>query len=186
VTLDAQMRGVLLALAMTAQGKAYAFAPVTSHAAPESSEPLGESDPPHLLFARRFNGCRDDEGRRAVLKAAQDELDSILYVTKPTRPMETPSQREGRIIREGEGWHSREVAVAHRMLEREVWAIRRRHLRDKDYGRVVEAKDLTTVERRQRVRELKATGMATRSIAFRLGVSHDTVWRDLGREEKAA
>jgi len=144
-------------------------------------EPLGDADPPHLLYARRYAGCRTDAQRSQVIEAAEDELDSILYVTKPTRPMETPSQREGRIIREGEGWHSREVAVAHRMLEREVWAIRRRHLRDKDYGRVVEDQKLSATDRVARVQQMKAEGMSARQIAFALRVDHKTVTSDLER-----
>ena len=185
MSLDDRMKRALLALELTAQGKAYSYAPVTAHAAPESMEPLGDADPPHLLYARRYAGCRTDAQRSQVIEEATAELQAIQH-TRAKPATETPSQREGRIIREGEGWHSREVAVAHRMLEREVWAIRRRHLRDKDYGRVVEAKDLTTVERRQRVRELKAAGMTTRSIAFRLRVSHETIRGDIGRDEEAA
>lgn len=179
-TLEDQMRGVLLALELTAQGKAYGYAPVTSHAAPEGSEPLGESDPPHLLFARRFDGCCDDEGRRAVLKAAKAELDSIRHASKPDRPMETPSQREGRILREGEGWELHIAANAFRMLPRELRSIRIRHGRDPDYGRPPEV-PASIAERRARVRELRGQGRSVRSIAATLRVSHETIRSDLGR-----
>jgi DNA-binding CsgD family transcriptional regulator len=180
VSLDDRMKRALLALELTAQGKAYSYAPVTAHAAPESMEPLGDADPPHLLYARRYAGCRTDAQREQVIEEATAELQAIQH-TRAKPATETPSQREGRIIREGEGWHSREVAVAHRMLEREVWAIRRRHLRDKDYGRVVEDQKLSATDRVARVQQMKAEGMSARQIAFALRVDHKTVTSDLER-----
>jgi len=185
VSLDDRMKRALLALELTAQGKAYSYAPVTAHAAPESMEPLGDADPPHLLYRRRYAGCRTDAQRSQVIKAAEAELDSILYVTKPTRPMETPSQREGRILRDGEGWELVIAANGFRMLPRTLRDLRVRHGRDPDYGRLPETPG-TIVERRERVREMRAQGRSVRSIAATLRVSHETIRSDLTKSDRRA
>ena len=181
MSLDDRMKRALLALELTAQGKAYSYAPVTAHAAPESMEPLGDADPPHLLYARRYAGCRTDAQREQVIEEAQDELKSIRK--SQAKAVEEPSEAwERRLIKDGEGFDAQTVAVRMNTGVKRVWSVRKRNGRDKDTGKLPETEERLSVQARtERARVMKDRGMSARQIAVMLRVDHKTVTSDLER-----
>lgn len=193
--LDAEMRQVLLDLAMCSHVPANGYEPTGRSRATESTILVG-GDTGATYFERWYGmpfhqptakhpGCVTDEQRRLVIKKAREELESLRgngnsngHSERPTG--ETATQRDMRIVKEGEGFTCREVAINFRCGERDVARARKRAGREPELGRVPES-DLGAEERRARVHEMKERGMTISQIRLQLGVSRSTIERDLGQ-----
>lgn len=197
--LQREMRRVLLELEMTSNGKTASF---NSGGRGEfaSRPPVSggcdlRSDPPHIYWRRKWNEATGDDGRRRVLDGAREELRFLRRAPPPPRDLreETEEERDERLLRDGDGWRVEEVATAFKMTPSAVRRVRRQHGRDPERG--TDDVDLpmpygSLEERRRRARHLVyERGLSMRAAALKMGVSHETVRRDLmvrGEEAKAA
>jgi len=152
------------------------------------------TDPPHIFWRKQWDAAGNDARRREVLGLARDELRRLQKASPPPRGLqeETEGERNERLLRDGDGWRAEEVAVTFKMTPSAVRKIRRQHGRDPERG----TDDLdapmpygTVEERRRRARTLiYERGLSLRAAALKMGVSHETVRKDLmaSRGSKAA
>lgn len=225
--LDAEMRAVLAQIEICSHVPAAGWGPTGRSRS--SDDPPGGQRPPgdtgHTKFAQAYGppfheatadhpGARSDEDRRRVIARARSELKEIRGLgDKPVVAGETRDQWERRLLREGEGFSAKEVAIRFRCGVRDVWKVReaprcalcgcsqvaghsgtcraRRHdveerwvSREREFGREPGA-DLSTKERRRRVRDLAEKGHTIAQIARLVGAHRTTVERDLGRRRAA-
>lgn len=190
--LDAEMRSVLIELAVISHVPAAGYEPKGRSRATDSV--LLSSDPrerDHTYFAARYGppfhhptprapGCQTDEQRAEVITWARGELRAIRGTGPRPQPVgETIAERDARIVKEGEGFTRREVAIRFRCGERDVTRARKNAGREPDLGRQPE-EGLPADQRRGRVLKMKQNGMTPAQIARLLGVHRSTVERDLG------
>jgi len=186
LSLEREMRRVLLDLEMTSNGKTASF-DASGGGAFGSKPPVSggcdlRTDPPHVYWRRRWNEADSDSRRRELLQRAQEELRAIRKAPPP-RPEETEAKRVERLLKDGEGWTAEETALAFRMTPSAVRKIRLGHGRDPERGLdepMKPMKDGTPEERRRRARILMGEHrLSLRNAALVMGVSHETVRRDL-------
>lgn len=184
------MRQLLGELEMTSNAPTSSYNANGTHGAFASREPTtGDSWAPHLRYRRKYENASSDHQRETVIEEAQQELHRIRHSAPPMTPTESDSERDRRVVRDGEGWEADIAAQHFRLRLIDVWRIRREALRDKDYGRPVVAADsgrLPPDRRLVRVAEMRTQGMTARQIALCLGEHSMTVCRDLGRLDQAA
>lgn len=191
--LDAAMREVLTQLALCSHIGAAGYEPRGRSRATNSVNLVG-GDKGNEYFARAYGmpfhrptprhpGCVTDEQRKHVIDTAGDELRHLRgngrgQVSKPKG--ETLEQLKARIVKDGEGFPLKEVAINFRCGERIVRAAREEAGREPAFGRVPEAGP-DAEARRARALELKDEGLTVTQIAKLLGVHRSTVERDLGK-----
>jgi DNA-binding CsgD family transcriptional regulator len=176
------MRALLLELALTSNGRTSSW-DVSSAGERDHTPHLGRGDAPELELAAAYEAAADDDARRAAIQGATETLDRIRRSRATTVVGETKTERDARIVRDGEGERARDVAIAIRCGIRDVWAARAANGRDTEFGRpCLNGGSLTRRERQARVLELTGDGMSARAVAGALGVSYATVLRDLGRK----
>lgn len=135
--------------------------------------PQGESSPPTDYWLQRFRHATLGE-LPALLKGARDELERIKGYGRAAQPKpegESREEWEARLLREGEGFEARDVAVKFSCATRDVTRIRAAAGRDPNLGKVD-------------VRELAKT-MTVREIAERTGMSKSAVHRALSVQSAA-
>lgn len=198
-SLEEQMQQVLIDLEVASNGTTTNFdtsgGGVFGSKVPISGGCDLRTDPPHVHWRRRWDGADDDAGRQLVLRGARDELRRLRRASPPPRGLkeETEAERDARLLRDGDGWRAEEVANTFKMTPSAVRKVRRRHGRDPERG--TDDVDLpmpygTLEERRVRARQLmNERGLSLRAAALKMGVSHETVRRDLmtaARDERKA
>ena len=189
--IEHQMREVLVALGMTGAGR------TTSVDASRSTTPdwslvddrgrgrLTPGDAPHLEFALRWDAAGNDDERLAVLEAARSELDAIRRSRANPAANESKKDRDARIVRDGEGWAAREVAISFRTGIKDVWAARRAAGRELEYGqRPRDGRELSRDERRAEILRLRGAGLHPTAIADSLQLPRSTVRYVLARAAK--
>lgn len=192
--LDREMREVLSALNLFSHVQAMGYEPTGRGRS--SDEPLGGSRPPgdidHVVFAREYGppfhestrrhpGARTNTRRFQVLEHAKEELKQLRGKHARRQPAaESLAARNERMVREGEGWTVREVAIHFRCGENEVRRARKDAGREPDLGKRPE-RDISAERRRARARELADRGHPVAQIARLLDVSRSTIERDLGK-----
>lgn len=192
--LNHEMRGVLAQLETCSHVPARVYGP--SGGGRSSDSPLGGERPPgdegHVKFARWYGppfheptrehpGSQDDEQRKQVIRFARRELEHLRGHSVRKRPAgETREQRDKRIVKEGEGFTVKEVALRFRCGERDVRRARADAEREPEFGREPEP-TADAKARRDRARELERQGLKLAQIARILGVHRSTVERDLGK-----
>lgn len=191
--LDAEMRDVLAQLEVCSHVPANGYEPTGRSGATSSVILVGGDTGPTFLARRygppfheptaKYPGCTTDEQRQKVIQMARDELAAIRgngYALRERPTGETVKQRDKRIVKDGEGFTCREVAISFRCGERDVARARKAAGREPEYGRHPES-DLDPEKRRARVHEMKESGMTISQIRMQLGVSRSTIERDLGQ-----
>jgi hypothetical protein len=189
--LDRAMRAVLAELEICSHVPAAGWGPKgrsrSSDEHPGGGRPPGDTG--HTPFAEQYGppfsqvtatcpGCFTDGQRERVLRRAQDELRSLRYGNRLSVVGETASQRQGRIVKDAEGWSLRDAAVHFRTSEREISKARRAAKREPEFGRPVESPD------RDRIVGLYEQGGRTiASLAIQFGVSRSTVERYVGKRK---
>jgi hypothetical protein len=182
--LETSMRDVLVRLALTSNGR------TVSYDSSGGGEPdyvlvddrgrgkLDRGDAPHLYYAALWHGAGADAGRRAeVLELAKDELDSILK-SRANRHLagESKSDRDRRIVEEGEGFPARDVANAIRCGIKDVWRAREAACRDVEWGqRRRDGNSLTRLELKSEIWRMHAMKMNDRQIAAALNIARGSV-----------
>jgi hypothetical protein len=182
LTLEREMRRVLLALEMTSAGCTASYDANGGGAFASAPPKSGDHHPPHIRYREQWNETFSDTTRRQILERAKDELDAIQH-TRAGQGSETEEERTKRLLRQGEGFDPREVALSFKMTETQVRRTRLRHGRTAEKGLVDPMQpmpDATPSERRERARLLRDEHrMSTRQIGILLGVDHSTIVRDL-------
>jgi ATP/maltotriose-dependent transcriptional regulator MalT len=178
---ERRMREVLLALAMTSNGRTASFNS-SGGSEPDYTPTLGRGDAPHLFFAAAWDAAEgDDARRRRLLQDAQETLKHLLRSSGDPGRVESKADRDARIVEHGEGVAARDVATRFRCGIRDVWNARHEAGRDIELGRRPRnGRELPADARRAEVHRLAADGVSARQIAVSLQLSESTVRRDLG------
>jgi predicted XRE-type DNA-binding protein len=185
------MRDVLLQLAMCAAGRTASYDSsgggdpdyvlVDEHGRAK----LGAGDAPHLHYAAEWDAASDDERRAAVLDEAKKTLDSIRRSQADPTAIEPKDARDRRIVKEGEGWPAREVAISMRCGIRDVWRAREAAGRDVEFGELKRnGRELTREELNAEILRLHRKHMSGREIADALGIARSSVRYVLARPPK--
>lgn len=194
-SLDREMAAVLAQLALCSHTPAagYGVRGVSSDEHPGGRRPPGDVGA-HVFerwYGEPFHTCSprckhkpsavNDDDRRAVVKDARAELAHLRgHGEREAVAVETLDELKKRIVKEGEGWTVREVALRMRCGQRVVRDARAAAGREPDLGKLPEpAPDVEA--RRARARSMAANGYTLAQIARLLDVSRSTVERDLGR-----
>lgn len=179
------MRRVLAELELCSHVPAAGYQPMGRSGKAEASIPTGDLG--HERYRHAYNTAGTDQKRARVLEDAKAELAAMRKRSARAVAEETRADRDQRIVSEGEGFTTGEVARAFRCGERDVRTARKAHGRDPDTGKPLPGVPvgMDVLERRRQVNELREQGMSVRAIAMRLGVPRATVHRDLDREKAA-
>lgn len=195
--LNAQMRHVLIQLSVTSTTPAAGYEPTSRSGATDSRVLAGGDTGPATYYARQYGppfhpatarwpGAGTDARRRDLIEAATVELQQIrggLVTPRPRFDDESLEARNARMIREGDGWKVRDVAVAFRCGEREVRKVRLEAARNPDDGRELAAD--AGGDRIARARRMRQAGATTREIAEALSVHQTQVVRWLRPDRPA-
>jgi uncharacterized protein YhdP len=106
--------------------------------APAAERPLlpsGEGQPPLDYWLDLLDRCATVEDGEIVLDRARAELESWRRRPEPPPAGESLDDLKARILREGQGWTPKEVALAMRVTPTLVRNVRTEAERDPEYGR---------------------------------------------------
>ena len=181
-TLDEQMRIVLLELMLVSSGT------TTSYNATGGGEkinpmPPGEKIPPHDYWARQYDAQETDDGRRAIIKAARDDLNRLAgRYERDTTTVETPEEYRARFLRETERWSPEEIEhSAWRISPRITRSWRKQAQRHPETGKPTTLTVNLADPASETVRLRREEGLSTREIAKRLDIGQTQVMRYLRR-----
>lgn len=189
--LDSQMRDVLIQLALTSNGN---VAKMDKNGGGGSARHYSDAllvgwldphDAPHAHYLDLYLREEDDDGRAAIIKRAQEMLDSIRYSSAHEGELatETIDDLYDRIVLVGHDWPAEDVAQAMRITRSVVRKARTARGREQERGLPLDAQGkLPVVERRAMVLHLAKAGRSSREISRLLGASYSTILRDLGRK----
>lgn len=185
--LDQQMRTVLMQLALISNGSTATMdadrgggsARYYEHVMLAGTRPGGE---PHKHFEREYNAATTRAEREIVLERAREVLADITHSPPPPTSFETLEQKHAWIVEHCEGLTLQEAAIRAYTGVSTAYKARVDAGREPDRGRETNtvAYD-STAERRELVRQLAEDDMSAKSIAKFLGISYNTVRRDLGK-----
>lgn len=164
---DRRMRSVLIAMQCLTYGATTNWNPSHGRQKPTGgNRPPGDSRPLHEHWQHTY-GLAAPADREQVITDATDALIEARVRTAPIPQGETRQQWEERLIRDGEGWPARDVAVRFLTATREVTKLRIRYERDPHTGK--------PLERTASVGELLARGLTPTQVAMITGWSKQRV-----------
>jgi hypothetical protein len=135
-------------------------------------------DPPHLTLRRRYNGCKTNPARDAVLKDARREFELLCKPRDWQKLKDMPSITVDQIVVvDGEGWSPTDLAQAQRMTPTQIRRIRAKANLDVETGKALVTTALDRAEKVARARELNDKGLSLRQIGMHIGVGAETVRR---------
>jgi hypothetical protein len=148
---------------------------------------LGRGDAPHLTYAEAWNAAGDDQHRRErVFEEAKSTLEHILKSHADMTVTEPKDARDKRIIKEGRGFHARDVANTMRCGITDVWKARLAAGCDIEFGEprpTGPKRKLSIPERNAEVCRLTGLGLSQRAVATRLDIGHKSVRYVLARQK---
>jgi hypothetical protein len=146
---------------------------------PGGKRPQGDSNPLHREFAERYARATGEAKRRETLNEAREALSGVLKRSEGAYVEETWEQLRDRIVKEGEGWALRDVAVALKVTETQARKARRQKDREVEFGLpTTERKELPNPERAV---HLASQGLTQREIAAQLDCHKTQVARWLAK-----
>lgn len=131
--------------------------------------PAGELHPPFEHWHGLALRCQTADGLRIVLTLARLELGSWKRRPDPPPDGETLDQMQARIIHEGEGWTTKQVAMAFRCTPTLVRKTRIEYERNPETGRVEGSLE--------HARDLLGRGLTLRQAAMMTGIPKSTLHR---------
>lgn len=158
------------------------------HAPPDSREPVAQGEALLDQLRRSLVGVASNEALRRWVYHAEAALDRARRRAGHQRDRpERQEERDRRVLIDYEGVPAEETAAWERLSAAQIRTIRREADRYPDDGRRRERRFAwaTPAERRVHVLSLRLAGRKLRDIAAELGVSHQTVIRDLEQEGAA-
>lgn len=175
---DRRMRSVLIAMQCLMYGSTAQWNKSGGHQKPTGgNRPPGESQPLHMIWQHAYVLAAPQD-REQVIADATDALVEARVRTAPVPQGETREQWEERLIKDGDGWPAREVAVRFLTATREVTKLRMRYERDPHMGR--------PLERQATIPELIAKGLSARQIAFITGKKPSSIQYHVTKAKRAA
>lgn len=183
VELDNRICQVLAKLEVVSAGTIYSYSVIAAGGSFGSQEPRsGDSHPPHLEYARRYNEAKGDAERGKVIEDAEAVLSNLTKTPAPKDPskLETPEQLRQRIVDDFTEVEAFIVALKTGASVSDVRKARKDAGRDPDRGYQLNVSPdaMTAVDRRDRVEKHLEEGMTIRGIALLLGVSPQTISND--------
>lgn len=145
----------------------------------ENAVPQGESNPPHEVWRRRMEKATPEKLPGLIIEA-RGELEAIRGYGRAAQPKpkgESRGEWEARLIREGEGFDARDVAVKFHTSVRVVTTLRANAGRDPSKGGSLVPVEASVEARRERVEQLRRGGASTRQIARLTGEAQTQVVR---------
>jgi hypothetical protein len=155
----------------------------TAPASDRDPRPGGETNPPHIEYARRWLHSGSDLERERIIRDAKATLDQWRGRGASGRgdvKLEPLHLLHRDVIRQGDGWDASEVARVFRLPIREVMAIRERAGRDPSTGKPA-VRDEDPVAQARRLHE---HGLSVRDIARYQAVEPSTVSRRLRKRDE--
>lgn len=175
---DRRMRSVLIAMQCLMYGSTTNWQSNTGHQKPTGgNRPPGDSKPLHQTWQHTYV-LAAPENREQVIADATDALIEARVRTTPVPQGETRQEWEERLVKDGEGWPAREVAVRFLTATREVTKLRIRYERDPHMG--------NPLEHQATVAEMIARGLSARQIAFITGKKPSSIQYHVTKAKKAA
>lgn len=181
------MRTLLMRLALTSEGST---ATMDADRGGGSARHYGSSmlagtlrgGQPHKHYQRLYNAARTRAEKEIVRDDAQRELDAITNSPPPSTTFETLEEKRAWIVEHCEGLTTQQAAIRAYTGVSTVYSARVAAGREPDRGREPnKIRYESAAERRKLVRQLADDDMSARSIATFLGLSYNTVRRDLGK-----
>jgi len=171
-----RMRQVLLRLEMVGHGATQAWNASGGHSGEPDDRMVAQivrgEQPPHLIYARRWQTAKTESSRLTILTEAEAELTS--WIKRQSPAVATKSDSE--IMLEDGAGHSAETA-ARRFGVHQAFIRRLRAKNDRD----PETGLPWGSERAELASELSRSGLSQAQIAKRLGVSQQSVSRLIQR-----
>lgn len=181
--LDREFRQLLLELMLVSSGTTASYNGAGGRGEKANPRPPGEKLPPHDYWARQYDLQETDDGRRAVIKSAREDLERLAGQYQRNTQGETPAQWRERLLTETEGWPPIDIErSAWRTSEKVVRRMRAEDGRWPETGYKIEA-DHQQPEQSlaDRVREYDSAGFSERQIAMLVSAPKSKVRRLLGR-----
>lgn len=176
---DRRMRSVLIAMQCLMYGSTAQWNKSGGHQKPTGgNRPPGDSKPLHHVWQITYVMAVGADAREQVIADATDALVEARVRTAPIPQGETRQEWEERLIKDGEGWPAREVAVRFLTATREVTKLRMRYERDPHVGK--------PLEQQASVAEMIARGLSARQIAFITGKKPSSIQYHVTKSKRAA
>jgi hypothetical protein len=190
-----EMNQLLAEMQLLPHGTITNYSPTGTAGAADSKLPTGESRPPHLYWARRWElavardeeteqreGAKVTKARTTVLEAARAELEAWRHRPADAKSFAEPEQSEdARMISEGKGWPVGDVAQKFRCTPTRVRRVRLKAGVSVTNGKGATLATVDTTNQREHARELAENGATERQIEFITKLPKTTVRRVLGR-----
>ncbi len=148
------------------------------HTAPGSMPPSGDSEGFLDRVVRMFNAARTDDQLRDAVHRAETDL-AAYRRAQIQRAVETPDERDSRIVRDYEGLLPNEAARLEKVTAENIRRVRFMAGRDSATGKQRPSTWKTVNDRRVLAAQFRDAGRSLRSTADELGVSYQTIVRDL-------
>lgn len=142
------------------------------------NRPPGDPNPLHLLYWERFVMASTFERREDIIAKATDALIEARVRTTPVPVGESDEERDERIVREGEGFEPRMVAVSFKTGATHVVRLRLKNFRDPTTGYRLPVMPTA--------KELALRGLSARQIAVVLGCKPSTAQYHVTQAKRAA
>jgi hypothetical protein len=176
---DRRMRTVLVSMQCLMYGSTTSWQANTGHQKPTGgNRPPGDSKPLHQTWQITYVMAIGADAREQVIADATDALVEARVRTAPIPQGETRQEWEERLVKDGQGWPAREVAVRFLTATREVTKLRIRYERDPHMG--------NPLEQQATIPELIARGLSARQIAFITGKKPSSVQYHVTKAKRAA
>lgn len=181
------MRSLLARLALTSEGST---ATMDADRGGGSARHYGSSmlagtlrgGQPHRHFQRLYNAARTRAEKEIVRDQAKAALEDITHSPPPSTTSQTREELHAWIVKHCEGLGRHDAAVRAYTGVSTVFRARIEAGREPDRGRQPNKIHYdSSADRRRMVRELADDDMSMSSIAQFLGLSYNTVRRDLGK-----
>lgn len=183
MSLTRDIRQVLAELELISHGTITNYNPSMSIGEKADPRPPGGSGAEHIFWRHRYEQASTDDGRRKVIREAREELDKLRRQEPSTRSAgETTLERNVRIVKEGEGFSARQVAIHFNCGERDVRKARMAAGREPELGKQVSSRPQ---EKAEKARELIGQGVSTREASRILEVGQTQIMRWI-RDSRAA
>jgi hypothetical protein len=173
MTLESEMRQILAELEMLGHGSVTAWN-ASGGGQADSRPPSGESNPPHIEYAERFERDRSWE----TVEEARACLREWKRRAAPAR--ETDTSEDDWIIEDGEGYAADEVARRFNTTPARVRLLRSRNGREMEMGLP------TSGRAAPKLRDLVEQGLTARQIEMLTGTARSTAQDAINRHRKAA
>lgn len=171
MTLESEMRAVILAMRMLGGGRTQAFDSSGGKSENPDPRPSGES----WTMADHWQAEWANRPIEDTLDAARAELQAWKKRQAPADDVDY--DEDGWVLRDGEGFSAEQVARKFNRTPTMVRRLRLKNGRETEFGLPVNLPQERVPDARERVQNLTAQGCTLRQIEMQTGVKRETVRR---------